>query len=56
MLTELSCPLHVGTSLKDAGGESFMAAVKELSGKQSLAVGDGKISFDNSTCNCTELQ
>ena len=31
-----------GGSLKDAGGESFLAAVKEISDKQSLSVGEGK--------------
>ena len=34
--------LSAGSSLKDAGGDSFLEAVKEISDKQSLAVGDGK--------------
>ncbi len=34
--------VFLGTSLRDAGGDSFMAAVKELSDKQNLAVGEGK--------------
>ena len=43
--TVLRCPMSsVGTALRETGGSSFEAAVKEVSDKQSLSVGEGTAS------------
>ena len=34
--------MSIGTALKEAGGESFLDAVKEISDKQNLTIGEGK--------------
>lgn len=38
------CPISsAGTALRETGGSSFEAAVKEVSDKQSLSIGEGTV-------------